>query len=135
LGQSRPPSQVPKGLPLEEATVANLYITTEKPFSGSGQKALVHKHFAASGASGATYHDVAVELERDADFKSRQSATRIAAYYLVILCKEGNLRLRTESDGYPANERVSDATVEATIRKDVERKADDKPLIILTDWR
>jgi len=117
--------------------MANLYVTTPKPFSGSGQKALVHRHFAAAKEAGATYHDVAVALERDPDFKSRQSATRIAAYYLVILCKEGHLRLRNEEDGYPANERVADATVQATVRKDVERPAPaTEPLIILTDaWK
>lgn len=113
--------------------MANLYVTTPKAFSGSGQKALVHKHFAASGEGGATYHDVAVNLERDPDFKSRQSATRIAAYYLVILVKEGHLRLRNTEDGYPANERVADAIVEATVRKDVERAAQPARLIILTD--
>jgi hypothetical protein len=89
---------------VQEVTVANLYKKTGKSASWSGQAALVDEAFDVLGA--ADGHQIAEWLDKCDRFKSRQTSTRIAFYYITVMAKLGVIEMVDADAKYPAMERV-----------------------------
>ena len=69
-------------------TASNYVLVAGSTFSGKGQAKLVYD-ILASKSEPVNVATVASELESNPAFKTRQTSTRIAAYYICVFKKAG----------------------------------------------
>lgn len=109
--------------------MANIYKLTGKAFSCSGQSALVYEGFEQLGPTDG--HTIANWLDEHPKFKSRQSSTRIAFYYITVMAKLGVIEMVNEDGKYPAMERVG--VLGDGLLIEVKPDTKSERLILLTD--